>query len=207
MASEEPSPPVPVPEPIITTPRFMIRPYHEIDIHPMAALLEKSDTARYMRNTFPDPYTLKDAQDWVALVTKPDPPQKAFGIFVPISDSSSPGGGEEVEYTLAGSIGLQPHTDVESKTWNLGYLMGEAYRGKGLMAEATTAFVRWALLERYTETELIRLEGGVFGGNTASIKVLLKAGFKFEGIRRKAVVKKGEVLDMHVFGCLREDLV
>ncbi|KAM7209031.1 acyl-CoA N-acyltransferase [Naviculisporaceae sp. PSN 640] len=200
--------PVPVPSPIIIRPRFMIRPYHKVDIEPMAKLLNTPNIARYMRNTFPNPYTLADAEFWVDLVTKPDSPHKSFGIFIPDPSSSSPESDtstKEIKYKLAGSIGLQPHEDIESKTWNLGYLMGEAYQGQGIMTEAATVFTRWAF-DHYPEEDLIRIEGGVFSGNSGSMKVLERIGCKFEGIRRKAIWKNGKNLDLHVYGLLREDI-
>lgn len=181
----------------------MIRAYHPIDIEPMAKLLDSPNIARYMRNTFPSPYTLSDAKYWVDLVTKPDSPHRSFGIFVPDPDPDPQA--TETRYKLAGSIGLQPFADVESKTWNLGYVMGEAYQGQGIMTEAATVFTRWAF-DTYPEEDLIRLEGGVFEGNFGSMKVLTKVGFKFEGVRRKAVWKNGKSLDVNVYGLLRKDL-
>lgn len=188
----------------------MIRPYHKIDIEPMAKLLNTPNMSRYMRNVFPNPYTLADAEFWVNLVTKPDPPQKSFGIFIPDPSSQppsspEPSAPEEIKYKLAGSIGLQPFTDVESKTWNLGYLMGEAYQGLGIMTEAAIAFTRWAF-EQFPEEDLTRIEGVAFSENVGSIKVLEKVGFKLEGIRRKAIWKNGKNMDLHIYGLLRDDI-
>jgi len=89
---------------------------------------------------------------------------------------------------------------------NLGYVLGEAYWGQGIMTEVAIAFSRWAL-ETMPEEELTRLDGAVYEGNTASMRVLIKAGFKFEGVRRKAIWKNGKVLDQYCYGLLREDLM
>lgn len=42
--------------------------------------------------------------------------------------------------------------------------------------------------------------------NEASQKVLSKAGFVYEGTRRKARFKHGKVFDILTFGMVREDL-
>lgn len=198
-----PPPSIPIPPPIITTPRFIIRPFHPSDAPPMATLYNNPKISRYMRNTFPFPYTPADAEFWINLVTGPNSPHIAFGIFVPVTPSPS---SDETTYTLAGSIGLQRMSDVEVRTMNLGYVLGEPYWGQGIMTEATVAFSRWAL-ESMPEEELTRLDGAVFEGNTASMMVLTKAGFKFEGVRRKAVWKNGEALDQYNYGLLRGDLL
>jgi RimJ/RimL family protein N-acetyltransferase len=38
------------------------------------------------------------------------------------------------------------------------------------------------------------------------MKVLERSGFLKDGVRRKAVFKKGKALDVSIFGLLREDL-
>jgi RimJ/RimL family protein N-acetyltransferase len=48
-----------------------------------------------------------------------------------------------------------------------------------------------------------RIEAYVFANNPASVRVLEKAGFEFEGRLRKNVIKDGQVLDSLVYAKLR----
>jgi RimJ/RimL family protein N-acetyltransferase len=85
----------------------------------------------------------------------------------------------------------------------IAYILFDAKsRGKGLMTEALTLFVRFLF-----ETKKInRLQLTVFVGNTASKKVAEKCGFHSEGIARQAVFQKGKYMDLEWFSILREDI-
>ncbi|KAJ7272125.1 acyl-CoA N-acyltransferase [Mycena rebaudengoi] len=141
-----------------------------------------------MRNLFPDPYTLSDAESWISIATT-GLPLRNFAITCP-------------DGTYIGAIGLKPLADVESRTMKIGYWIGEAHWGAGIMTEAVVAFSRWSF---ETIPELLRLEANIFDGNEGSMAVLRKAGYTFEGRRRNAVFKNGKVLDMHMFALLREE--
>lgn len=75
------------------------------------------------------------------------------------------------------------------------------------MSDAASGFARW-VFENFSADQVLRLEAGVFSSNEASRRVVAKAGFVFEGTRRKAGVKRwdGGIVDILVFGLLREDL-
>lgn len=143
-----------------------------------------------MRNTFPSPYTLSDASTWITIASSSSSPPKHFAIL-------SPDG-----LTFYGGIGLTPRSDVESRTWEIGYWLAEYAWGRGIGTEVVRAFSRWAF---ETFAGLGRLEAVVFEGNGGSEKVLERAGYVLEGVRRKAVEKGGRVLDLKVYGLLREE--
>ncbi|KAJ7348810.1 acyl-CoA N-acyltransferase [Mycena albidolilacea] len=176
------------PMPILTLSRSIIRPYHVLDAPSIAREANNPLIAQWMRNLFPDPYTLLDAESWISIATK-TLPLRNFAITRP-------------DGTYVGGIGLKPLADVESRTMEIGYWIGEAHWGAGIMTEAVIAFSRWSF---ETIPELLRLEAGIFGGNEGSMAVLRKAGYTFEGRRRNAVFKNGKVLDFHMFALLREE--
>ena len=179
------------PSAIITTPTLLIRPYHTGDIPSIAKEANNPLISRYMRNQFPNPYTTSDAAAWVDIATSRKP-------LINFAICHSPSG----EY--AGGIGLKtfPADDVEFRTMEIGYWLGEAHWGKGLATQAVRAFSRWAF-EAFPE--LLRLEAGVFGPNLASGRVLEKAGYTLEGRRRNTGCKNGEVFDFVIYGLLREE--
>ena len=176
-------------EPIYVGTKVILRPYAASDA---AAVHKNADNpliAKYMRNLFPNPYTLADAEGWITIATA-SLPLRNFAICR-ASDGSH-----------AGGIGLKPLGDVESRTMEIGYWLGVDHWGAGLATEAVVAFTRWSF---ENIPELLRLEAGVFGDNHGSARVLEKAGYKHEGTRRKAGFKNGEAFDIRIFGVLREE--
>ena len=107
--------------------------------------------------------------------------------------------------TFMGSIGIRPLGADETLTAEFGYWLGEEFWGRGIMTDAASGFARW-VLENYPPEEMMRLEASVFSNNKASQRVIAQAGFVYEGTRRKAGNKKGEIVDILMFGLLREDL-
>jgi RimJ/RimL family protein N-acetyltransferase len=163
---------------------------HILDAPSIAREANNPLIAQWMRNLFPHPYTLLDAESWISIATT-RLPLRDFAITRP-------------DGTYVGGIGLKPLADVESRTMEIGYWIGEAHWGAGIMTEAVVAFSRWSF---ETIPELLRLEACVFGGNEGSMVVLRKAGYTFEGRRRNAVFKNGKVLDFHIFALLREEYI
>lgn len=198
-ATSEPQPqptPLPIPTPILTLPNCVIRAYHPQDAEDMAVAANSPDIARYMRNTFPSPYTLDSARQWIEIATtttgapSPGSPTLNYGIY-------SPDGRR-----CLGGIGMRPCRDVECRTYEVGYWIAPAAWGRGMATAALTLFSRWAF---ETFPEVLRLEAQVFGNNDRSCRVLTKVGFAHEGTRRRAVWKNGEVLDLKIYGLLREE--
>lgn len=91
-----------------------------------------------------------------------------FGIFLNDNDR------------LIGRVSL---TAVFRGPWqnaNIGYYLDERYTGRGYMTEAVRLAVQFA----FTEAGLHRLQGAVMPHNERSIRVLEKAGFRYEGLAR-----------------------
>jgi RimJ/RimL family protein N-acetyltransferase len=189
------NPPATLPLPIAITPLILIRPYTPTDAPAVAVAANNPLIAANMRNTFPSPYTLSTAENWITIANTPSPIYSSilhYGIFSP--DNSQ----------FYGGIGLMPRKDVESHVIEIGYWVGQSAWGRGIATAAVKEMCRWA----FREFEgLGRLEGVVFGGNEGSRRVLEKSGFTLEGTRRKAVRKHGVEKDLLVFGLLREDWI
>jgi ribosomal-protein-alanine N-acetyltransferase len=83
----------------------------------------------------------------------------------------------------------------------LGYALGRAHWGRGLMHEALRA-----LLDRaFGALALRRIEAEVDVRNAASARVLQRLGFTREGLLRQRWVSKGEAKDVEIFGLLRDE--
>ncbi|KAI1636598.1 acyl-CoA N-acyltransferase [Biscogniauxia mediterranea] len=187
------------PPPIITTPNCTIRPFHSSDAPALSLLANDPLVSRTLRSRFPSPYTLSEAQSWIASSLSPSPSPS-----IRLAICASPSG------ALAGAIGLEPaaHGDpIYAHTRELGYWVGPAYWGRGIGRSAARALTRWAFSAQAGIPGLLRIEAWVFGGvNGPSEGVLRRAGFVREGVRRAAIVKNGVVIDEVLYGLTRGDV-
>jgi [ribosomal protein S5]-alanine N-acetyltransferase len=90
--------------------------------------------------------------------------------------------------------------EATSARAEIGYVLGRAHWGQGLMAEALTGLVDCA----FRRLNLRRLEAEVDPRNTASCRVLERVGFAHEGLLRQRWVVRGEACDAARFGLLRQ---
>jgi len=139
-----------------------------------------------LRDRFPSPYTIEDADAWLRHCVR----------AVPATDFAI-----EVNGEAAGGIGLVLRTDVERVDAEVGYWLGEAHWGQGVMSGAVQVFAPWAL-ERFN---LARLHAHVFAFNRSSARVLEKAGFTLEGRLRRSAFKDGTLIDQLLYARVREE--
>jgi RimJ/RimL family protein N-acetyltransferase len=129
-----------------------------------------------LRDRFPHPYSRRDARTFIAAVRSRDP-ETLFAIAV---------GGLAV-----GGIGFVLHEDVERVSAEIGYWLGEPFWGRGIATEALKAMTSYAI-ERHG---LTRVYAVPFAWNTASARVLEKAGYVLEARLRRSAIKDGVVTD------------
>jgi len=88
-----------------------------------------------------------------------------------------------------------------SRRAELGYVLGRAYWGRGLMKEALDALIGCA----FGHMNLRRLEAEVDTRNRSSARLLHRLGFTREGLLRQRWVSKGETKDVEMYGLLRNE--
>jgi RimJ/RimL family protein N-acetyltransferase len=101
---------------------------------------------------------------------------------------------------MLGGIGLDRQGDVYRHSAELGYWLGRQHWGRGVATAAVEAICRYG----FETVGLRRIYACVFEPNSASTRVLEKAGFRLEGRHRKAVWKDDELLDELRYGLLPE---
>lgn len=74
----------------------------------------------------------------------------------------------------------------------MGYYIAEGYWGKGIMAEAVKQICEYV----FDSSDIIRIYAEPFAHNSASCRVLEKAGFQYEGTLRSNAVKNDKVIDI-----------
>lgn len=163
---------------------FKIRPWQPGD---ELSLVENANNAQIwenLRDLFPYPYTLKDAQAWIRL-TKKEKPRCNFAI--------------EVDAKAVGGIGIALQQDVYRKSVEVGYWLGEKYWRRGIMTEAVQALTEYA----FETFEICRVYAGIFEWNKASMRVLEKAGYECEGRLKKSVTKNGRTGDQFIYAIIK----
>lgn len=168
--------------------KVRIRPLRYADRERLAKLANNKKIWLNVRDMFPHPYTIEDAEKFIDTVKRHNP-QVTFAI--------------EYDFKFVGAIGLVPQQDVYRFSAELGYWIGEPHWGKGIATQALTLICNYA----FDEMKIEKLFAGVFDGNEGSKKVLIKCGFQQEGIAQKAVFKNNKFIDEYRFGKVKESRV
>jgi [ribosomal protein S5]-alanine N-acetyltransferase len=137
-----------------------------------------------VRDRFPYPYRIDDADRWLAFATSARP-ETNFAIAV--------------EAKAVGGIGFAIQEDVNRLSAEIGYWLGEEFWGKGI----TTAALRAVTEHAFATYPLCRLYASVFEWNRASCRVLEKAGYSLEGIMKRSAVKDGQTIDQFLYAITR----
>lgn len=104
------------------------------------------------------------------------------------------------EGRLIGSVSIR-NIEARSKG-ELGYWLSQELWGQGYMTEAVQAVVRFVL----KDLGFHRIYAGTQPENSASIRVLERAGFTREGLLRMEIHSHGSWRDSLIFGVLAQDL-
>ena len=138
---------------------------------------------RFLSDRLPNPYTEKDAKEWLKMVTDND---TITGIYRAIV----------CDRKLIGSISVEKKDDDAE----IGYMLLNEYSNKGIGTEA----VRQVCSIAFKILSLEHITANVFQPNIASIRVLLKNGFKYKGTIPNAVIKDGNVSDLLIYALTKE---
>jgi ribosomal-protein-alanine N-acetyltransferase len=163
----------------------VVRPFVVADAAALARHADDRAVWAQLRDRFPSPYTHADAEAFLALVTA-QPTPTAWCIEA---------GGEAV-----GAIGLEPLTDIECVSAEVGYWLGRAHWGRGVMGGVVRTFVPWAF-DAFPGLE--RIFALPFADNVASCRVLAGAGFVVEGRLRHSARKAGVLRDQLLYATYR----
>lgn len=164
-----------------------------------------------LRDAFPHPYTISDADKWVAFCKSQATPcpflfiatKLTDGLLGQLSEAHREAVVEDkASMLLLGSISCTPAKDVHRCTAELGYFIGEQFWGGGIASHAVRLCV-----ERTFQLfpDVVRIFAEPYAGNAASARVLEKNGFSFEGRLRCNALKCGEYRDSLMYSLLRSE--
>jgi RimJ/RimL family protein N-acetyltransferase len=138
-----------------------------------------------LRDAFPHPYRLEDAERFISRAMEKSP--KTFFAIATHDEA-------------IGSIGLSMGNDVHRFTAEMGYWLAEPFWGQGIMTHSVKLIVSHGI----KKLNLHRIFAEPYSTNTASARVLEKAGFTCEGILRSNVFKDGKILDQLLFSFIAQ---
>ncbi len=159
-----------------------------------------------LRNIFPHPYTHAEAEQWVAICESNRGPTTNFVI--------------ELQGEAIGGIGCHLLDDVNCKTAEIGYWLGEPFWGRGIATAALKQVTEYAFQTTFVNMRVAdslaglrsaspgvsveRLQALVFEWNLASMRVLEKAGYVLEGRLRRSIFKDGRLADSLLYARIRQ---
>ena len=116
--------------------------------------------------------------------------------FLPL-DFAVVAGGKAV----VGGVGFVLGSAVERFGAKLGFWLSSRCRGRGMMTAAVRQAVEWM----FANTPIIRIFAAAYATNSASQRVLVKAGFRHVGTFRKAFFKNGAFVDGCYYELLKDE--
>lgn len=166
----------------LTTERLVLRPVVRDDLPAVLALAGDAAVAE-MTCSIPHPLSAEDAEAWLVSCTRED--QRAFAIV------------RAADKVFLGAITLALGKDDQPA--QLGYWIGRPYWGQGYATEAVRRLLRFAFGER----KLGSVEAAVFPGNDASVRVLVKTGFREVGHAKRLAPARGRERELILFVATR----
>jgi ribosomal-protein-alanine N-acetyltransferase len=175
--------------PILTTTRLTLRAFEDTDAESLFPLASNANVTRF---------TLWDHHKTIAdtLVFVRDYAQLRYreGTTEPYAITMFP------DPRPIGSCGCF-WASIPNRTMELGYWVAEQFWGKGIAVEASRAVVSLA----FREFEPERMQARVIAGNVASLRVLDKLGFRYEGTLRSSLLRRGKFEDVLIYSMLRSE--
>ena len=144
------------------------------------------NVARQLRDRFPHPYSRANAHAFLKSAIAADEPSN-LAI--------------DVDGEAAGAIGYVAGADVERYSAEIGYWVGEAHWGRGVVTEALVLVTEHV----FTAANLLRLFALPFADNVGSTRVLEKAGYVREAILRSSSVKNGQPRDQALYARINDN--
>lgn len=166
-----------------------IKKWELTDAGDLARVLSNTKVQDNLRDGLPYPYTEKDGTDYISSMLSAD--ENETFAFAIASDNK-----------VIGSIGVFRQENIHRQTAELGYCIAEEYWGKGIMTDAVKQVCKYI----FDKSDIIRIYAEPFAYNTASCRVLEKAGFQYEGTLRSNAVKNGKIIDMKMYSLLKTEI-
>lgn len=180
--------PVGLVTPTLETPRLLLRPLQHADLPEFLEINRDEEVTRYL--PYPVWVDMDDAVRWY---------HRMLGLIADGKIAYN----AVVEKTTGRVVGgtLLRDMDGDKGKLEVGYVLGKAFWGKGLMREAVEAVVGYA----FAAPQMRRVEAHIDARNMASQKLVESLKFQREAVLRDHWLDKGAVSDSLIYGVLRRE--
>ena len=176
-----------VPLPTLQGLHCLLRPLRDTDAPSLQRHADNPAVAHDLLDGFPQPYTPAHAKAWCGAQHLEPAFAHVLGVVVERDE-------------VAGCISVTPQTGLWACSAVVGYWLGQAFWGRGVMSEALCLITAWAWPALPQTT---RLWMPIFARNQASQGVARKAGYALEGRMPLSNLKAGVAIDAVQYGCTR----
>lgn len=145
-----------------------------------------------MFTKIPHPYGEQDALDFIAHAQQQLRCMQGLKLAIVLKQSNE----------VIGVISLCD-IDYQHKKAEIAYWLGKRYWGRNIMKEAISLM----LTHGFYDLGLNKIYAVVMHPNSASVKLIEKCGFSYEGRMRQHVFKRGQWLDHLMYSLLREEFI
>src|SRR5829696_4024847 len=175
--------------PELETERLLLRKMHLDDAEAMFAYASDPEVTRYV--LFETHRSVEDSKAFLRLATEGYERGDFGGWGVVLKDGGA----------FVGTCGVDVNYAPEHARAELGYVLSRDHWGRGLMTEAVRAVISFG----FGRMELNRIQARCIAENTASARVMEKAGMTYEGTLRESEFIKGAYRDMKLYSILRSE--
>jgi len=163
---------------------LLLREWKLSDAERLVALANNENLAKTLLDSFPQPYTMENAVDWIEHCQNE---KKSLLLAI------------EYQGNFVGGIGAHFKEDIQRYNVELGYWVGEPYWGKGIITHSINEFSEYL----FKNHKINRIYGEVFEQNVGSAIALEKCGFEKEATLKKAAYKNGYFIDLFIYSKLK----
>jgi [ribosomal protein S5]-alanine N-acetyltransferase len=175
--------------PELETERLLLRKMRLDDAEAMFAYASDPEVTRYV--PWDTHRSMEDSESFLGFATEGYERGDFGGWGVVLKDDG----------VFIGTCGIDVGYAPEHARAELGYVLSREHWGKGLMPEAVRAVIRLS----FGRMGLNRVEARCIAENTASARVMEKAGMTYEGTLREREFIKGAYRDMKLYSILRRE--
>jgi len=172
---------------ILETDRLILRDYKKTDADDMHRLWSDKETMYYLDNIWCK--TIDDTMVYLQTGL-----ENSDGHYFCICEKPADRFIGSIGYTIVDTTPL-------GKIVHMGYMLMPKYHGRGYITEATKKVIEFA----FKQDGCIRINTGCHKENTASSRVLEKAGFRKEAEKIKAVYHDGVMKDRLEFAINKDE--
>jgi RimJ/RimL family protein N-acetyltransferase len=168
-------------------PALRLVPFDASHLHGLQGLLDDPLVLRFTR--VPEPVPPGFAATWLGAYEtgRRDGTREGFALI-----------GADEDFL---GVGVVPRIEAASATAEIGYVVAEHARGRGVAQEALAQLTEWAFAELGSE----RLELLISVENGASKRVAERCGYRREGVLRSVYIKPGRREDTEIWSRLVSD--